>query len=146
MPKTEFEFEKLLLYQEARAFRCRIFKLSRLLPKSEFKLAGQMRDAGRSLTNCIAEGHGRYTFRDRVHFCRQSRGSLCELVDDINICSDEGYAKPEHLETLRDDAAKLLKRLNSYMKYLTVEGKKLAALNRRPQPTKTIRQLPITNY
>jgi four helix bundle protein len=113
-----FEFEKLHVYEEARVFRSRIYKLAKLLPAAEFKLGIQMRDAARSLTNCLAEGHGRYTFRDRVHFCRESRGSLQELVDDVNICLDQGYAKPEHLKTLRQDAAALLRSLNGYMKYL----------------------------
>ena len=115
---VDFVFEQLELYQEARAFRHRIYSLAKLLPREEFKLKTQMRDAARSLTNCIAEGHGRYTYKDRIHFCRQSRGSLQELVDDVNLCQDENYAKPEHLATLRTDAANLLKRLNGYIKYL----------------------------
>jgi four helix bundle protein len=149
MPAVEFEFEKLLAYQEARAFRGRIYKLVKLLPKSEFKLDAQMRDAARSLTNCLAEGHGRYTFKDRIHFCRESRGSLMELVDDISIFGDQRYAKHEHLEDLRADAAKLLKRLNGYIKYLNNEGTKLIA-QKRQRVTKTPltapTKLPITNY
>lgn len=139
MDEIEFEFEKLLLYQEAKAFRQRIYKLAKLLPKFEYKLAAQMRDAARSLTNCIAEGHGRYTYKDRTHFCRESRGSLLELVDDINICTYEEYAKTEHLNTLRIDAAKLLRRLNGYISYLQKEAK--AAVQAKKSPSKR-----STNY
>ena len=142
MSETEFEFEKLLTYQEARAFRIRIYKLAKLLPAPEFKLSIQMRDAARSLTNCLAEGHGRYTFKDRIHFCRESRGSLLELVDDINLCNDEHYAKPDPLETLKVDAASLLKKLNSYIKYLNTEGQKLTQTKRRT----LTKPPPITNY
>jgi four helix bundle protein len=130
----EFEFEKLIVYQEARAFRKRIYKLAKLLPGFEFKLNGQMRDAARSLTNCIAEGYGRYTFKDRIHFCRESRGSLLELVDDINICDDEHYARHDHLDNLKLDAAKLLKRLNGYIKYLSVEAQKITAIKKPSKP------------
>lgn len=77
-----------------------------------------MRDAARSLTNNIAEGHGRYTFKERTRFCRDARGSLQELLDDVNLCVDEKYAKTEHLETLRVDAAQLLKLINGYNAYL----------------------------
>ena len=133
MTVIKFEFEKLQVYEEARAFRRRIYKLAKLLPAVEFKLGIQMRDAARSLTNCLAEGHGRYTFKDRVHFCRQSRGSLQELVDDVTICLDQGYAKPEHLETLRQDAAALLRSLNGYMKYLrSRENETPLARKRKP--------------
>ena len=122
---ADFPFEKLKVYQQARAFRQRIYRLAKLLPKMEFKLQVQMRDAARSMTNCIAEGHGRYTYKERLQFLRQSRGSLQELVDDINICIDEGYAKVEHLETLRTDAAEVLHTLNSYALYLKESGRKL---------------------
>ena len=143
-----FEFEKLKLYQEARAFRMRVYKLAKLLPREEFKLRAQMRDAARSLTNCIAEGHGRYTYPDRIHFSRMARGSLCELVDDVNLCKDEEYAKAEHLETLREDAAALLKRTNGYLSYLEGEAAKSSgkagARKRGPTPPITNYQLPIT--
>lgn len=114
----EFAFERLVVYREARAFRIRIYKLTRLLPGNEFKLSVQMRDAARSLTNNIAEGHGRFTYKERVRFCRDARGSLQELIDDINICNDENYAKSEHLETLRKDADKVQRLLNGYVTYL----------------------------
>jgi four helix bundle protein len=116
---AEFGFEKLKVYQAARAFRSRIYKLSRLLPQDEkFNLASQLKRAALSVTNNIAEGHGRFTYKDRIHFCLQSRGSLLELVDDINACIDEGYAKTEHLEGLRNDAFELLRILTGYIRFL----------------------------
>jgi four helix bundle protein len=50
-----------------------------------------MRRAALSLTNNIAEGHGRYFFQENIQFCRISRGSLMELIDDLNTCIDEKY-------------------------------------------------------
>ena len=113
-----FEFEKLEVYAKGREFRKRIYKLAKLLPKEELKLKVQMRDAARSLTNNIAEGHGRYTFKERSRFCRDARGSLQELLDDVNLCIDEGYAKVDHLDTLRSDALHVLKLINGYNAYL----------------------------
>src|SRR5690242_2185483 len=108
MTEPVFSFEKLRVYQHARAFRVRIYKLSRLLPKDEFKLKIQMRDAARSLSNNVAEGHGRYTYNDRKRFLTDARASLQELVDDVNLCNDEQYAKREHLLDLKNDALVLL--------------------------------------
>lgn len=124
-----FAFEKLDAYRSAREFRKRIYKLAKLLPPNEFKLSVQMRDAARSLTNNLAEGHGRYTFKERVRFCRDSRGSLQELIDDVNLCTDEQYAKPEHLDTLRTDAAEVLRLINGYIAYL-----RKCALNTKKKP------------
>ena len=116
---SPFGFEDLEAYKEARKFRTRIYKLARLLPPEEkFQLKAQMTDAAISLTNNIAEGHGRYNWQDNTKFCRNSRGSLCELVDDINTCMDEGYAKEEHLLDLKGHAAKVMKLLNGYIAFL----------------------------
>jgi four helix bundle protein len=47
--------------------------------------------ASRSTTHNIAEGFGRYHYQENIQFCRQSRGSLFELKDQL-ICSlDEGF-------------------------------------------------------
>ena len=34
---------------------------------------------------------GRYHFQENIQFCRQSRGSICELIDDFNECYANGY-------------------------------------------------------
>ena len=85
-------FEDLELYKAAREFRKAIYSLIKSLPDEEkFNLASQMRRAATSLTNNIAEGNGRYHYKESIQFCRQSRGSLAELIDDLNICIDEAY-------------------------------------------------------
>ena len=123
MSESPFAFENLEVYRDARAFRVRIYKLARLLPPLELKLKIQMWDAARSLTKNVAEGQGRYTYKDRKRFFTDARASLQELVDDVNLCKDESYAKPEHLDNLRADALSLLKKINGYMKYLRAKAK-----------------------
>src|SRR5438105_14913176 len=85
-------FEDLQLYQVAREFRKAMYAVSRRLPGFErFGLASQVRRAAVSLTNNIAEGHGRYHYLDQIRFTLQSRGSLEELIDDLNVCNDDSY-------------------------------------------------------
>ena len=63
-----------------------MYALTRRLPDSEkYDLASQIRRAAVSLTNNIAEGHGRFHYPDQIRFILHSRGSLEELVDDLNI-------------------------------------------------------------
>lgn len=70
-------FEDLEAYKLARAFRKQIFGLIRMLPDEEkYNLVNQMRRAATSLTNNIAEGHGRFHYQENIQFCRQARGSL----------------------------------------------------------------------
>ena len=70
-------FEDLECYKAARAFRKAMYAVSRGLPDLEkFGLASQIRRAAVSLTNNIAEGHGRWHYLDHIKFVLQSRGSL----------------------------------------------------------------------
>ncbi len=117
---TEYKtFEDLEIYKLAREFRKKIYSLAKKLPEYEkYNLAGQMRRAAVSLTNCIAEGHGRFHYQENIQFLRQSRGSLEEIIDDINVCIDESYADLDRLNKLKQEGYVVLKRLNGYIKYL----------------------------
>ena len=112
-------FEDLEVYQEARRFRKRVYALTRRLPPEErHVLFPQMRRAAVSVTNCIAEGHGSRSYRHNRSYLYRSRGSMCELQDDINSCEDEGYFKKDHLDDLRRHAEKVVKLINGYIRYL----------------------------
>lgn len=103
----------------AREYRRKIYKLTYKLPeKEQYNLVIQMRKAALSVTNNIAEGHGRYHYQQNIQFLRQSRGSLQELIDDLNTCLDENYADEDCIESLKQEGYALLKKLNGYIKYL----------------------------
>ena len=83
-------FEDPEVYQSAREFRKKMYGVARRVPDFEkYALADQIRRAALSLTNNIAEGHGRYHFADQVKFFLGSRGSLQELIDDLNISNED---------------------------------------------------------
>ncbi len=112
-------FEDLDVYQEAREFRKKMYAVTRRLPDFEkYDLGSQTRRAAVSLTNNIAEGHGRYHFADQVRFFLGSRGSLQELVDDLNVCADENYLEAEKIEALKGEAWRTLGLINGYLCYL----------------------------
>lgn len=114
-----YSFEDLEVYKLAREFRKKIFMLIKELPAQEkYNLGSQMRRAATSLTNNIAEGHGRYHYQENIQFMRQARGSLEELLDDLNICIDEQYFSRERVEGLKNEGLTLLHRINGYIAYL----------------------------
>ena len=109
-------FEDLEVYQVAREFRKTMYAVTRQLPDFEkFEIASQIRRAAVSLTNNIAEGHGRYHFADQVRFFLGSRGSLQELVDDLNICDDERYLESGKVVELKSEAWRVLGLINGYL-------------------------------
>ena len=112
-------FQGLELYQEARKFRQRIFKLTKLLPPEEkFTFVPQMRKAALSVANNIAEGHGSQTYRHNISYLYRSRGSMNELLDDLGACEDEKYFEKQHLDDLGLHAQSVIKLLNGYIAYL----------------------------
>jgi len=118
-PRQFKTFEDLDLYQVAREFRKAMYGISRKLPNFEkFELASQIRRAAVSLTNNIAEGHGRYHYLEQIKFTLQSRGSLEELIDDLNTCADEGYLPPADIANLKQQAWRVYQVTNGYIRYL----------------------------
>jgi len=112
-------FEDLEVYQVAREFRKAMYRVAKDLPEIEkFGLASQVRRAAVSLTNNIAEGHGRYHYLDQIKFTLQSRGSLEELVDDLNICEDQQYLVGKQIIALKEQGWRVRQLIDGYIRYL----------------------------
>ena len=112
-------FEDLEVYQVAREFRKGMYAVSRKLPGFEkFELASQIRRAAVSLTNNIAEGHGRYHYLDQLKFLLQARGSLEELIDDLNVCLDEQYLPEPEVDQRKQLGWRVHSIINGYGRYL----------------------------
>jgi four helix bundle protein len=96
-----------------------MYRLAKRLPETErFGLMSQIRRAALSLTNNIAEGHGRYHFLDQIKFTLQARGSLEELLDDLNTCDDEEYLPPAEVNALKCQGWRVRQLLDGYIRYL----------------------------
>jgi four helix bundle protein len=112
-------FEDLEAYKAAREFRTAMYGVSRRLPAFEkFELASQIRRAAVSLTNNIAEGHGRFHYLDQIKFMLQARGSLQELIDGLNVCEDEKYLPSPEVAQIKQQGWHVLKLLNGYLRWL----------------------------
>ena len=112
-------FEDLEVYKAARELRKEMYAVTRRLPDFEkYDLGSQIRRAALSLTNNMAEGHGRYHYPDQIRFFLHSRGSLEELVDDLNACLDENYVSTEEVAKLKERASTVLLLINGYIRYL----------------------------
>jgi four helix bundle protein len=112
-------FEDLEVYQVARKFRIVMYRVARRLPNEEkFALTSHIRRAAVSLANKIAESHGRFHFLDQMKFMLQARGSLEELLDDLNVCEDEAYLPIQEIESLRQEGWRVHKLINGYVRFL----------------------------
>jgi S23 ribosomal protein. len=96
-----------------------MYAAARKLPDFEkYELGRQIRRAAVSLTNNIAEGHGRYHYLDEIKFQIQARGSLAELLDDLNVCQDEDYLSLAEIVELKEQAKEVQRLINGYIRFL----------------------------
>ena len=96
-----------------------MYGVTRKLPDFEkYELSSQIRRASVSLTNNIAEGHGRYHYLEQLKFLFQARGSLQELIDDLNVCEDEQYLSKSEVVDLKDQAKEVQRLISGYARYL----------------------------
>ena len=112
-------FEELECWKRATALRRRLSSLVKGFPKEEkYKLTDQIIRVSRSVTANIAEGFGRYHYQEYAQFCRQSRGSLFELMDHLIVANDEGYVSETELIDLKKEIESCLIVLNGFINYL----------------------------
>ncbi len=113
-------FTELEVWKKGWVLKNEIKELVVTFPVEEkFRLADQLIRSSRSVNTNIAEGHGRYTYKDQLHFCVQARGSLSETYNHLIDAFDCDYITKEQLDFLKanriDEVAKLL---NGYISYL----------------------------
>jgi len=112
-----------------------MYRIAKRLPDVEqFGLASQIRRAAVSLTNNLAEGHGRYHYLDQIKFTLQSRGSLEELIDDLNVCADEGYLAIEEVACLKEQGWRIRQLTDGYIRYLREQKNAAASSSARETP------------
>ena len=112
-----------------------MYRVAKRLPEIEkFGLVNQIQRAAVSLTNNIAEGHGRYHYLDQIKFTLHSRGSLEELLDDLNVCEDEQYLIGEEIDSLKEDGWRVRQLIDGYVRYLRQQSAKSRSLVREDSP------------
>jgi four helix bundle protein len=111
--------EDLDVWKECRKLRIELRKIAKSLPPEEkFRLVDQLTRACRSITNNIAEGYGRFHYQENIQYLRQSRGSVCECIDDLYVCFDEEYIDIKLFTELYEQSQLCIRLINGYIKYL----------------------------
>ena len=112
-----FSFENLEVYTKARLLVKEVYMLQEVFPKEErYALCDQLRRAASSIPANIAEGSGRSSLKEKIHFIEIAYGSLMEVFCELQTASDLGYITEERIEKLRPlitDIAKMLSGLRN---------------------------------
>ena len=112
-------FEDLECWKKATELRRKIAITITSYPDHEkYNLVSQMRRASRSVTHNISEGYGRFYYKENAQFCRTSRGSIYELLDQLIVSLDEKYIGQEEYKELRLLIFECIRLLNGCINYL----------------------------
>jgi four helix bundle protein len=92
-------FEQLLSWQKAALLAVEIYSLTKQFPSAEkFALTDQIQRSAISVSANIAEGFGRITTAEKLHFYTIAYGSLLETKSHLLIAQKIGYINESVLE------------------------------------------------
>ncbi len=112
-------FEELEVWKLARQLKKEIRELTKKFPTDEkYKLIDQIIRSSRSVGANIAEGFGRFHFKENSKFCFNARGSLFETLNHLIDAFDEEYISDIELEYFKKKVLHCIKVLNGYISYL----------------------------
>lgn len=115
----QFTFEKLDVWQKARVLVREVYCLTSKFPIDErFGLTNQLNRAIVSVPSNIAEGCGRPSFKERIHFLEIAYGSLMESMTQIILASDLKYISDKELNSIRVKIIEVAKMINGLRKNL----------------------------
>lgn len=94
-------FTDLNAWEEAHSLYIATHVATKNFPKDElFGLTSQIRRAALSVSSNIAEGFGRSSDADKLHFCMMARGSLFETQNQLIASRDIGILAETRFEKL----------------------------------------------
>jgi four helix bundle protein len=102
-----------------------IYKTTKSFPREEtFGLTNQIRRAAASVTANIAEGFGRFHYKDKINFHYRARGSLLEVQNFLIAARDLGYFSDERFESLKFKSDNGLRLINGLIKSLENQSRR----------------------
>ena len=117
------DFKDLILWQRAMDLVVEVYNLVKRIPKEElFALSDQIRRAVISIPSNIAEGQGRNSSKEFIHFLSIAKGSKAELETQLLLCVRINYLTESEIEKAMSLIEKVGKMLNSLQKKLTTKN------------------------
>ncbi len=105
-------YKELIVWQKAMDLVVEVYKLSRSFPKDElYSLTNQIRRAVTSVPSNIAEGWGRNSRAEYLHFISIAKGSLAEVETQLLVALRLQFIDEQQINAslnLREEVGKML--------------------------------------
>jgi four helix bundle protein len=112
-------FRDSIAWQKAMDLSTAVYVVTRGFPKEEmFGLTNQLRRASVSVASNIAEGQGRLTTGEFIHFLGMARGSALEVETQLELASRLGLGLQTDISGTQLQATEVVKILNTVISSL----------------------------
>jgi four helix bundle protein len=108
----------LIVWQKSTLFANQVIELVDHLetPRKHFRLIEQLEAAVTSVPMNIAEGKGRSSQKEFMHFLYVARGSLYETLTLLEIFKMRKWLDPDEYQNLEDQSNEIAKMINGLIK------------------------------
>ena len=114
---AELRFKDLEVWRVSMDLVAKVYEITREFPKSEqFGLAAQLQRSAVSIPSNIAEGSGRGTRKDFAHFLDQARGSLFEVITQLEISRSLNFGDLDKINAIQMEYEILGMRINALIR------------------------------
>ena len=114
----KMNYTELDVWKSSRSLVKQVYLLSALFPKDElYALTNQVKRSAVSIPSNIAEGLGRQSNKETIHFLYISKGSLYELETQLFLANDLEYVSKEKLDDILKQITTCKKLLNGFINY-----------------------------
>src|SRR3990172_2205501 len=111
-----FKFETLEVWKKAISYADELLEIAENLPRGyQFSLSDQLKRAGISVTNNIAEGSGRSSEKESTQLFNVAKGSTYETINLLKIALNRKLVSQETYDQLYAKAEEIAKMLSGLM-------------------------------
>ena len=113
----EFGYEKLLIWQRSLEWADRILAIAENIEteRKHYRLIEQIESSCTSVPMNIAEGKGRFSKKEFVHFLYIARGSLYETMTLLEIFLKRQWVSQEDFISVKNETREIAKMLNGFI-------------------------------
>lgn len=110
------DFDDLEIYQLSIELSDWLYEITANFPIEEkYNIISQLRRAATSIGANIAEGYGRFHYKENIQFARQARGSLSETKHFMIFAQKQKYICNEIFEEFLKKYRNLQVKINNYI-------------------------------
>jgi four helix bundle protein len=126
MSKMQAAYKELTVWQKSMIFANEVINVTENLDtaRKHYRLVEQLEAAAASVPMNIAEGKGRYSPKEFIHFLHIARGSLFETITLFELFEMRKWIKPETTQLLYTQADEIGKMINGLIRSVAWPGRR----------------------